>query len=172
MGLEHLSYPVVRQGSEGMACWAACLSWYGKAVRHFNYTMEEIARRYAHLMAAPTGGNNIGGMDDVPRGQMLRDPIWRLDYFQSNRDNIDLDLRISLNSSPVLFTYYDPKLNNGKGGTHMNVIVARIENSDKYWIMDPDYDTYQQRTLQYYTEKYSIFNLGSLRNASVAGTTW
>jgi len=135
MGLEHLMYPVVRQGKKTMACWAACLSWYAKAVRHLNFSMEEIANRYAHLMDAPKNGNMIGGMGDAQRAQMLRDPIWQLDYSGSNRDFIDQDIKMFMSSGPTLFAYCDKELGES-GGSHMNVIVAKIENSDQYKVMD------------------------------------
>ncbi len=172
MGLEHLKFAVVQQGSEGMACWAACLSWYGKAVRHFNYSMQEIAAMYAHLAEAPKNGNTIGGMDDAPRAQMLREAKWRLDYSGSARNYIDRDIKLFMSSSPTLFTYWDATLGDS-GGSHMNVIVSKVENSaDQYWVMDPDYDKYQIRTLQYYTEKSTKFHLASLRSASVAASNW
>ena len=167
MGLEHLAYPVVRQGGETMACWAASMAWYGKAVRHLNYDMFQVAEMYTGSMAAPPDGQQIGGMGDTGRRRLFRDHKWRLNQTETGRDGMSMNLiNMYLDSSPTIICYWDPKLGT-TGGSHVNVIVAKVPFTEsQFFIMDPDEPDFKVRNLQYYSEKSPLFHLASLKGIS------
>jgi hypothetical protein len=120
---------------------------------------------YGKLAAAPPPGKTIGGMGDKGRTEMFADFKWCLWQAWAKRSNFDIAFVESyLNSSPVLLSYFDPAL----GGAHMNVLVARVPFTEsRFFVMDPDYDTYQIRSLQYYREKSTLFHVASLKTAGM-----
>lgn len=169
MGAQHLLNPIVKQGNEIMGCWAAVMSWYGKTVRNLNHTMLDVAGMYSDLMDTPPPGCQIGGMGDSGRKHVFMDSKWRLNQTWVKRDEMSVNfIDMYLETSPIIFCYYDPKLANGRGGSHVNAIVARVPFTEsKVFVMEPDppsdWNTYVVRDLMYYTGKFSLFHLASMR---------
>lgn len=154
MGLEHLQNPPISQGENQNYCWAASLSWWLKAVFNRNMSVDELMYDYDKYINWEEGENN-GALTDKGMYRLLHDQRWHLHYDQKKNDKLTLDyLTGKLSRSPVMVAYYEPKVK----GYHMNVIVAGAGIGDSlsgFLVMDPNYDSFQIRNLQYYKNYYS-----------------
>jgi hypothetical protein len=69
------------------------------------------------------------------------------------RTNVDMKfVDLYLNSGPTIVAYLEPAVN----GYHMNILVAKVPFTESHmFVMDPSFDSFQIRKLQYYREKYA-----------------
>ena len=158
MGIQHLSYNPVEQGSETTGCWAASMSWWLGAVRKVKYSMTEIADMYWQYTNEPVGAATIGGLKDAGVIRLFSDTKWRIwQAWISRQEFKDGDVDSYLADSPTFISYYSPELK----GAHMNVVVAKATSNGAYYIMDPSYKYFQVRKLNYYTERSKVVVLAS-----------
>lgn len=154
MGLEHIQYPPMSQGENQNYCWAASLSWWLKAVRNKTYSVGDLLYIYENWVNDEEG-ENYGALNEVGMSKLLNDQRWFLHYDKKKNDKIKFEyLDKILKRGPVMVAYYEPKVK----GYHMNVIVAGAGLGDVasgLVVMDPNYESFQIRTLSYYKAYYS-----------------
>jgi hypothetical protein len=98
-------------------CWAACLSWWLKAVYKENHDQWDIDQDYAAFW--DDGGDNLlskAGIIDIVNGP------WRMyweEYASGPQFSIE-ELRRHLAEGPAYVGYYDPNV----GSHHVNCIYA------------------------------------------------
>lgn len=162
MGLEHLQYAPEWQGENTNYCWAAGLSWWLKAVRKFNYDFDTIKDIYIDWTHYEDDGN-FGALNETGMYKLLNDQRWHLSYETLSSDKLTIDkITGLLQRSPIIIGYQDNNLGTDKDGKkltgfHMNVIVAGAGKGDKlsaFFVMDPNFQTFQIRNLQYYKNTY------------------
>jgi hypothetical protein len=155
MGLEHLTVTPVSHGENQNYCWAASLSWWLKAVFNRNVSMDDIIYEYEDYINWEEG-ENTGGLNGKGLFRIMHDQRWHLHY-DRELDNTKITLNYildKLSRSPVIVAYYEPKVK----GYHMNVIAAGIGITDSascFMVMDPNFENFQPRSLQYYKNYYS-----------------
>lgn len=162
MALEHLQYAPEWQGENTNYCWAAGLAWWLKAVRKYNYDFETIKDIYADWTNFEDDGG-FGALNEKGMYKLLNDGRWHLEYQKMSSSEFSVSkIKELLVRSPVIIGYTDNNLGtdeNGKKltGFHMNVIVAGAGSGDSlsgFMVMDPNYQTFQIRNLQYYKNHY------------------
>jgi hypothetical protein len=153
MGLEHLNLKPITQGSDNMGCWAASMAWWAQSVRKCKYTMDDIKKLYHQWTNQTPGDATKGGLTPTGIKKMLEDQRWHLWYSSIMRGDLDMKYVDSyLSSSPTIVAYLEPAVN----GYHMNVLVAKAPFTESHmFVMDPSFDSFQVRNLQYYRQKYS-----------------
>lgn len=155
MGAEHLKVSPVSQGENQNYCWAASLSWWLKAVFNRNVSVNDLLFDYEEDVNWEEGENE-GALNGKGLFKLMHDQRWHLHY-DKELDNTKITLGYiaeKLARSPVIVAYYEPKVK----GYHMNVIVAGAGLTDTvsgFFVMDPNYDSFQIRNLQYYKNYYA-----------------
>jgi len=155
MGVEHLKYTPISQGENQNYCWAASLSWWLKAVFNREVSVNDLLFDYENWVNWEDG-DNMGALNAKGLFRLMHDQRWHLHY-DKDLDNTKITLNYltdKLSRSPVIVAYYEPKVK----GYHMNVIVAGAGFGDVasgLIVMDPNYEQFQIRNLQYYKNYYS-----------------
>lgn len=154
MGLEHMKTPPVTQGESENFCWAACLSWWLKAVFNREHDMNDIIGYYENWVNWEDG-DNYGALNSKGIYKLIHDQRWHLFHDEMKNDKITFSyLDKILKRGPVIVAYYEPAVK----GFHMNVIVAGAGLGDVasgLVVMDPNFYSFQIRNLNYYKKYYS-----------------
>jgi hypothetical protein len=154
MGLEHMKTPPVTQGENQNYCWAASLSWWLKAVWNRTYSTDELIFIYGDWINEEEGPS-LGALTPEGLNKVAFDQRWHFDFDTMKNDKLTVEyLGRVLARGPVIVAYYEPEVS----GYHMNVIVAGAGLNDLVSglvVMDPNYESFQIRTIQYYKNYYS-----------------
>lgn len=164
MGLEHLGITApILQGNDANGCWAASFAWWLQVVLKKDYTFEDVLmmyKKWSIYKEEDEEAEGFGAMTDIGVRVMFNDNRFRVVGEQSDSSKLGVKRANELlNISPVLIAYFEPSVN----GYHMNVLVSQVNSvnlSDGMFVMDPSFDSYQIRNLDYYKRYNKAIYLG------------
>ncbi len=134
------SIPAVKQGTP-TTCWAACLSWWGRAVKagRPQKTQDEVFNMYAGMADSDLT------MPGPKLAMLLRSPTWNAEVvFNPGRRVGPKFLRDHLTAGPAMVGYLDPMY---PTTCHCNVIVApTATDPDRFTVMEPGSGMFVQKS--------------------------
>jgi len=150
-----------------MACWAACLKWWLKAVKSVNKSQKGLIGKYNHLT------DEFGGMPDSAIQHIITDNgMLREAFFNASDFTVDA-IKARLAYSPIYTAYTETPTNK----KHVNVIydVSGTGSSARVWTMEPEFETNDDFTAKgkHLQKPLSDFNaLGTVYIGSTMPSLW
>jgi hypothetical protein len=146
----------ITQGVDKNGCWAASFAWWCQAVLQRDVTFEDALQMYARWSVDLSNdeSENYGALTQWGVRIMFNDNRFPVigEVTDSSKLRVD-QIRRLFDRGPILIAYFEPYVN----GYHMNVLVAPLNSANtvgEMIVMDPSYNTFQNRNLNYY-KKYT-----------------
>lgn len=159
---KYTSIPPISQGEDKNGCWAASFAWWLKAVLNKNYSFYDVLEMYAKWVSYPedTEAKDFGALKEQGVKVMFNDPRFPICGQPMLQEKLSSGMVTNLlKTSPILIAYYEPSVD----GFHMNVLIE-LKNSDNLSegivVMDPSFETFQTRTLDYYRRYEKALYIG------------
>ncbi|MEZ5428511.1 MAG: papain-like cysteine protease family protein [Pyrinomonadaceae bacterium] len=132
MGSKYYAIPAEGQ-LDDMACWAACLKWWLKAVRSVNKTQRTIIDKYNYLT------DDYGAMNESGIEWLIVDNDMYIEVFDRARDFTADVVRQRLSYGPLYVAYTETSSRK----KHVNVIygIQGSGNHAKVKVMEPQSQT-------------------------------